>query len=50
MINPSHVAIRITVNATAAGFIYKKKRIPTPIIKNKTDDILQIYLYQNVCK
>ena len=22
---PSHAAIRITVNATAAGFIYKKK-------------------------
>ena len=30
-INPSHAAIRITVNAAAAGFISKKKKIPTPV-------------------
>ena len=29
-VNPSHAAIRITVNATAAGFICKKK-FPTPV-------------------
>ena len=51
-INPSHAAIRITVNATAAGYIYKKK-IPSleqvkKILKNKIGgnkigDIQQIY-------
>ena len=54
VINPSHAAIRITVNATAAGFIYKKKKSLScagkKIIKNKIGDIQQIYLYQNVCK
>ena len=54
MFHPSHAAIRITVNATAAGFIYKKK-FPTPvqvkkIIKHKIGDIQQIHLYQNGCK
>ena len=54
VINPSHAAIRITVNATAAGFI-SKNIFPTPvqvrkIIKNKISDIQQIYLYQNDCK
>ena len=52
--SPSHAAIKISINATAAEFICKnifpilvqiKK-----IIKNKTGDIQQIYLYQNVCK
>ena len=52
---PSHPAIKISINATAAEFICKNI-FPTPvqikkkIIKNKTDDIQQIYLYQNVCK
>ena len=47
-VNPSHAAIRITVNATTAGFFCKKKNFPTPvqvkkIIKNKTGYIQQIY-------
>ena len=53
-INPSHAAIKISINATAAEFICKNI-FPIPvqikkIIKNKTGDIQQIYLYQNVCK
>ena len=53
-VNPSHAAIRISINATAAEFI-SKKIFPTPvqvkkIIKNKIGVIQQIYLYQNVCK
>ena len=53
-VNPSHAAIKISTNATAALFIYKNI-FPTPvqvkkIIKNKIGDIQQIYLYQNVCK
>ena len=53
-INPSHAAIKISTNATAAAFICKNI-FPTPvqvkkIIKNKIGDIQQIYLYQNVCK
>ena len=53
-LNPSHAAIKISINATAAEFICKNI-FPTPvqvkkIIKNKTGDIEQIYLYQNVCK
>ena len=52
--NPSHAAIKISINATAAEFICKNI-FPTPvqvkkIIKNKISDIQQIYLYQNVCK
>ena len=52
--NPSHAAIKISINATAAEFICKNI-FPIPvqikkIIKNKTGDIQQIYLYQNVCK
>ena len=52
--NPSHTAIKILINATAAEFICKNI-FPTPvqvktIIKNKIGDIQQIYLYQNVCK
>ena len=52
--NPSHAAIKISTNATAAEFICKNI-FPTPvqvkiIIKNKIGDIQQIYLYQNVCK
>ena len=52
--NPSHTAIKISINATAAEFICKNI-FPTPvqvkkIIKNKIGDIQQIYLYQNVCK
>ena len=52
--NPSHAAIKISINATAAEFICKNI-FPTPvlvkkIIKNKIGDIQQIYLYQNVCK
>ena len=52
--NPSHAAIKILINATAAEFICKNI-FPTPvqikkIIKNKIGDIQQIYLYQNVCK
>ena len=51
--NPSHAAIKISINATAAEFICKNT-FPTPvqvkkIIKNKIGDIQQIYLYQNVC-
>ena len=51
-VNPSHAAIKISINATAAEFIYKNI-FPTPvqvkeIIKNKIGDIQQIY--QNVCK
>ena len=51
--NPSHAAIKISINATAAEFICKNI-FPTPvqikkIIKNKIGDIQQIYLYQNVC-
>ena len=54
IINPSHAAINISINATAAEFICKNI-FPIPvqikkIIKNKTGDIQQIYLYQNVCK
>ena len=54
IINPSHAAIKISINATAAEFICKNI-FPIPvqikkIIKNKTGDIQQIYLYQNVCK
>ena len=53
-LNPSHAAIKISINATAAEFICKNI-FPIPvqikkIIKNKTGDIQQIYLYQNVCK
>ena len=53
-INPSHAAIKISINATAAEFICKNI-FPTPVqikknIKNKIGDIQQIYLYQNVCK
>ena len=53
-INPSHAAIKISINATAAEFICKNI-FPTPMqvkknIKNKIGDIQQIYLYQNVCK
>ena len=52
--NPSHAAIKISINATAAEFICKNI-FPIPVqikknIKNKTGDIQQIYLYQNVCK
>ena len=52
--NPSHAAIKISINATAAEFICKNI-FPTPVqikknIKNKIGDIQQIYLYQNVCK
>ena len=52
--SPSHAAIKISINATAAEFICKNI-FPIPvqikkIIKNKTGDIQQIYLYQNVCK
>ena len=51
---PSHAAIKILINATAAEFICKNI-FPTPvqvkkIIKNKIGDIQQICLYQNVCK
>ena len=54
IVNPSHAAIKISINATAAEFICKSI-FPTPvqvkkIIKNKIGDIQQIYLYQNVCK
>ena len=54
LINPSHAAIKISINATAAEFICKNI-FPIPvqikkIIKNKTGDRQQIYLYQNVCK
>ena len=54
VINPSHAAIKISINATAAEFICKNI-FPTPVqikknIKNKIGDIQQIYLYQNVCK
>ena len=54
MVNPSHAAIKISINATAAEFICKNN-FPTPvqvkkIIKNKIGDIQQIYLYQKVCK
>ena len=54
ILNPSHAAIKISINATAAEFICKNI-FPIPvqikkIIKNKTGDIQQIYLYQNVCK
>ena len=53
-LSPSHAAIKISINATAAEFICKNI-FPIPvqikkIIKNKTGDIQQIYLYQNVCK
>ena len=53
-INPSHAAIKISINVTAAEFICKNI-FPTPVqvkknIKNKIGDIQQIYLYQNVCK
>ena len=54
ILSPSHAAIKISINATAAEFICKNI-FPIPvqikkIIKNKTGDIQQIYLYQNVCK
>ena len=53
-LNPSHAAIKISINATAAGIICKNI-FPTPvqvkkIIKNKIGDIQQMYLHQNVCK
>ena len=53
-LNPSHAAIKISINATAAVFICKNI-FPTPvqvkkIIKIKIGDIQQIHLYQNVCK
>ena len=53
-VNPSHAAIKISINATAAEFICKNI-FPThvqvkKIKKNKICDIHQIYLYQNVCK
>ena len=46
-LNPSHAAIKISINATAAGFICKNI-FPTPvqvkkIIKNKIGDIQQKY-------
>ena len=52
--NPSHAAIKISINATAAGFICKNI-FPTPVqvkknLKNKICNIQQVYLYQNVCK
>ena len=45
-VNPSHAAIKISINATAAEFICKNI-FPTPvqvkkIIKNKIGDIQQI--------
>ena len=51
--SPSHAAIKMSINATAAEFICKNI-FPTPvqikkIIKNKIGDIQQVYLYQNVC-
>ena len=51
-VNPSHPAIKISINAIAAEFICKKifpdkARVQ---IKNKIGDLQQIYLYQNVCK
>ena len=54
LFNPSHAAIKISINATAAEFICKNI-FPTPvqvkkIIKNKIGDIQQICLYQNDCK
>ena len=53
-VNPSHAAIKISLNATAAEFICKNIFTTSvqvkKIIKNKTGDIQQIYLYQNVCK
>ena len=52
--NPSHAAIKILINATAAEFICKNIfPIPGQVkknIKNKMGDIQQIYFYQNVCK
>ena len=52
--NPSHAAIKISINATVAGFICKNifphSCAGKKIIKNKIGDIQQIYLYQNVCK
>ena len=52
--NPSHTAIKILINATAAEFICKNIFLTLvqikKIIKNKIGDIQQIYLYQNVCK
>ena len=49
-INPSHAAIKISINATAAEFICKNI-FPTPVqvkknIKNKIGDIQQIYLFR----
>ena len=54
LFSPSHAAIKISINASAAEFICKNI-FPTPvqikkIIKNKIGDIQQIYLYQNVRK
>ena len=53
-VNPSHAAIKISINATAAEFICKNIFPPhvqvKKIIKNKIGYIHQIYLYQNVCK
>ena len=52
--NPSHAAIKISINVTTAEIICKNIfRTPVQvkkIIKNKIGDIQQIYLYQNVCK
>ena len=52
--NPSHAAIKISTNGTAAEFICKNI-FSTPVqvkkfIKNKIGDTQQIYLHQNVCK
>ena len=52
--SPSHAAIKVSINATAAEFICKNI-FPIPVqvkknIKNKIGDIQQTYLYQNVCK
>ena len=52
--NPSHAAIKISINATAAEFICKNI-FPTPvqikkIMKNKIGDIQQIYLYPGLQK
>ena len=46
--NPSHAAIKISINATAAEFICKNI-FPTPVQVKKIikNDIQQIYLYQN---
>ena len=54
-LNPSHAAIKVSINATAARFIYKiffspPVQVKKKYKKNKIGNIQQLYLSEKVCK